>query len=98
MNKYIYVYICEIQLAVECKSEEDIHPDTGHFPEDRHIRFYSFNSFVDINECANNNGGCMQRCVNSVGTYHCECNIGYQLHNSDLHTCVGEYSRCLSMK
>ncbi|XP_034833208.2 collagen and calcium-binding EGF domain-containing protein 1-like [Maniola hyperantus] len=28
---------------------------------------------VDIDECANGNGGCEQRCVNDPGGYHCEC-------------------------
>ena len=46
----------------------------------------------DINECVSNNGGCTQRCVNSEGSYRCECNTGYQLNSGDLQTCVGKYT------
>ncbi|KAL0821308.1 hypothetical protein ABMA28_005902 [Loxostege sticticalis] len=28
---------------------------------------------VDVDECAQDNGGCEQRCVNDVGGHHCEC-------------------------
>ena len=45
--------------------------------------------FVDINECGSNSGGCNQVCVNSVGSYYCQCNNGYTL-SSDNHTCFGE--------
>ncbi|XP_063243609.1 sushi, von Willebrand factor type A, EGF and pentraxin domain-containing protein 1 isoform X2 [Bacillus rossius redtenbacheri] len=33
----------------------------------------------DINECAVNNGGCDQKCINSPGNFSCTCNIGYEL-------------------
>ncbi|KAI0223787.1 hypothetical protein LSAT2_025085 [Lamellibrachia satsuma] len=42
----------------------------------------------DINECASGNGGCSHTCVNSVGSYRCECDQGYQLDSTDRHTCV----------
>ena len=42
----------------------------------------------DINECLSDNGGCHHNCHNSVGSYSCSCNNGYQL-NSDGHTCEG---------
>ncbi|XP_050541159.1 sushi, von Willebrand factor type A, EGF and pentraxin domain-containing protein 1 [Daktulosphaira vitifoliae] len=35
---------------------------------------------VDINECAINNGGCQQKCINNPGSYACSCNIGYELY------------------
>ena len=44
--------------------------------------------FVDINECLTDNGGCDHTCVNEVGTYHCECNIGFLL-DEDKHGCSG---------
>lgn len=34
---------------------------------------------VDINECADKNGGCRQKCINSPGSYACACNAGYEL-------------------
>ncbi len=46
----------------------------------------------DINECATSNGGCTHTCVNSVGSYRCECNSGYQLDSIDRRTCVGEWT------
>lgn len=32
---------------------------------------------VDLDECATNNGGCDQLCVNTAGGYRCECRAGY---------------------
>ncbi|XP_032340596.1 EGF-like and EMI domain-containing protein 1 isoform X2 [Camelus ferus] len=41
----------------------------------------------DVNECAVVNGGCQQRCINTLGTFHCECDTGYRLH-ADGRTCI----------
>ena len=35
--------------------------------------------FTDINECATNNGGCSQVCLNTEGSYSCDCYSGYEL-------------------
>ncbi|CAI9743505.1 bone morphogenetic 1-like isoform X3 [Octopus vulgaris] len=35
----------------------------------------------DIDECANNNGGCNHICVNSPGSYECMCYKGFILEN-----------------
>ena len=35
--------------------------------------------FLDINECEENNGNCQHQCVNIHGSFHCECNPGFQL-------------------
>ena len=44
--------------------------------------------FSDINECEVLNGGCQHTCVNTEGSYHCECLPGYMLAN-DGTTCTG---------
>ena len=44
---------------------------------------------VDINECNTNNGGCDTTCTNTVGSYECSCNTGYELNNN-LYNCNGK--------
>ncbi len=39
---------------------------------------YKHVSLTDINECAENNGGCNGECVNTVGSYKCSCLDGYK--------------------
>lgn len=34
-------------------------------------------SCVDVNECSNNNGGCKKTCLNSPGSFRCDCGPGY---------------------
>ena len=43
---------------------------------------------LDIDECANNNGGCQVFCFNSQGSYSCGCRAGFALL-SDGQTCNG---------
>ena len=45
--------------------------------------------YLDINECKIDNGGCQHSCSNTVGSYSCTCNGGYELH-SDEETCDGK--------
>ena len=42
---------------------------------------------ADVNECDLNNGGCDHSCINTVGSYYCECSDGQTLVNSTL--CTG---------
>ena len=42
----------------------------------------------DLNECSTGNGGCLQLCINSIGSYRCSCRPGFVL-NSDNRTCSG---------
>ncbi|XP_070575545.1 multiple epidermal growth factor-like domains protein 6 [Ptychodera flava] len=45
---------------------------------------------VDINECATDNGGCGQTCVNLYGTYRCSCDYGYELESKGQCTEIDE--------
>lgn len=56
------------------------------------LQFIYF-SVLDINECATNNGNCLQLCSNTVGSYYCSCLTGYRLL-ADNRTCSGEYTLC----
>ena len=50
----------------------------------------------DINECANDFlNGCNQICTNTIGSFLCECNSGYEL-GDDLMTCSGLYNNIMS--
>ena len=49
---------------------------------------YSIVTYVDINECTINNGGCVQLCTNTLGSYNCSCNSGYILDIDELN-CTG---------
>ena len=45
--------------------------------------------FTDINECLSSSGNrCQQLCVNTPGTYTCQCNTGFTLA-ADGRTCTG---------
>ena len=45
---------------------------------------------TDIDECsANNLNECSQKCLNSPGSYECDCNSGYAL-NKDGRACDGK--------
>ena len=51
---------------------------------------------ADIDECSEGISGCSQLCSNTIGTYSCNCQNGYQL-GSDNHTCVGKIFNALIM-
>ena len=36
-------------------------------------------SLIDVDECSKDKGGCEQICVNTIGSFHCECRNGYEL-------------------
>ena len=44
---------------------------------------------LDINECAQNNGGCVRFCQNTEGSFFCHCGDGYSL-NKDGSQCHGK--------
>lgn len=41
---------------------------------------------ADKDECAKDNGGCQQECVNTFGSYLCRCRNGFRLHENG-HDC-----------
>ena len=53
-----------------------------------HISSFLDRSFLDIDECSMNNGGCDQMCTNTNGSYVCSCDDGYTLNDDGL-TCDG---------
>lgn len=55
---------------------------------------YEIWDISDVNECAVENGGCQNICVNSEGSYRCECSQGYALQ-SDGMNCEGEFGDIL---
>ena len=42
----------------------------------------------DINECAANNGGCEDICINGIGSFRCQCGHGHVLDYNG-RTCSG---------
>jgi len=54
---------------------------------------------LDVDECASGNGMLCRngQCVNTVGSFQCLCNDGYEVA-LDGRTCVGEYFLFLAEK
>ena len=44
----------------------------------------------DINECDFSNGGCEHRCTNTIGSFNCSCDRGYQLDDKNGFNCTGK--------
>ena len=44
---------------------------------------------LDTNECGNANGGCEHYCNNTVGSFTCSCNTGFELAEDNLN-CTGK--------
>ncbi|KGL74973.1 Tolloid-like 1, partial [Tinamus guttatus] len=42
--------------------------------------------FLDKDECSKDNGGCQHECINTVGSYVCQCRNGFVLHENK-HDC-----------
>ncbi|KAM8873002.1 bone morphogenetic protein 1-like isoform 2-T2 [Synchiropus picturatus] len=42
--------------------------------------------FSDMDECSKENGGCQHECVNTFGSYSCQCRSGFMLHDNK-HDC-----------
>ena len=50
---------------------------------------YFTNVVLDIDECEIGTDGCEQICINTPGTFYCNCSEGYLL-NDDGFSCEGE--------
>ncbi|KAM7538217.1 hypothetical protein Aperf_G00000076045 [Anoplocephala perfoliata] len=48
----------------------------------------------NINECLENNGGCSHICVDSHGSYTCECPLGMRLAENSSTECITEEGHC----
>nr|XP_009935964.1 PREDICTED: multiple epidermal growth factor-like domains protein 6 [Opisthocomus hoazin] len=48
-----------------------------------------------VDECQVHNGGCQHRCVNTLGSYYCECKPGFRLH-TDGRTCIAVHTCALN--
>ncbi|KAM7392945.1 hypothetical protein PAMA_007861 [Pampus argenteus] len=49
-------------------------------------RGFKAHFFSDIDECSKENGGCQHECVNTFGSYSCQCRSGFMLHDNK-HDC-----------
>ena len=43
------------------------------------IKSFTFNFLLDIDECADDNGGCDDTCINTNGSYSCQCSDGLRV-------------------
>ena len=50
---------------------------------------YITSHLTDINECSDSNGGCDDDCINTIGSFYCECDSGYTLQTNGK-TCNGQ--------
>ena len=62
------------------------HSCTGKITKKHNSIVFCIQNLIDIIECDTKNGGCEQNCHNTIGSYYCTCDIGYQLDN-DYHSC-----------
>lgn len=47
-------------------------------------------SNLDINECMTNDSNCEHTCVNTIGSYYCQCVSGFRLNATTNATCYGK--------
>ena len=56
-----------------------------------HTKCTYYTNDTDIDDCAVNNGGCAQVCLNTLGSFSCACVNGFQL-SGDGRNCSGKYT------
>ena len=52
--------------------------------------------FSDVNECDTSNGNCNQTCINTEGSYNCNCSDGYVIASNG-YDCLSMYLFYLSI-
>ena len=52
--------------------------------------------FIDIDECATNNGGCSQACTNTIGSFYCSCRPGFEFQSGNFPS-TNTGRQCLGM-
>ena len=45
---------------------------------------------LETDECSFNNGGCEEICVNTAGSYYCDCPPGFKLAGPGNTSCIGK--------
>ena len=53
-----------------------------------YVIVYHITINTDINECIEQSDQCSENCTNTIGSYDCTCNDGYEL-DSDGRFCIG---------
>ncbi|GFR16680.1 hemicentin-1 [Trichonephila clavata] len=93
---------CETNLA-ECTSSEECMNTVGSYKcliicRDGYRRSDDDLYCLDINECDENLHLCEQTCINSIGDYSCDCDVGYYLSSeygcSDIDECGSRNPPC----
>ena len=54
-------------------------------------------TYLDINECDNDNGGCTHTCINQPGSYQCQCGVGFNSENNGKN-CTGNINLIETLK
>ena len=53
--------------------------------------------YSDIDECSAGTDNCSQLCINTIGSFTCDCDDGYELDTDDV-TCNGMYKMCICLQ
>lgn len=80
-------YTCKCKTGFELSS--DGHHCSGNYKLVYNQYMYTDVITIDINECESKNGGCDDNCINTIGSFYCTCEDGYELNDNEL-SCDGE--------